>query len=209
MKSGAVDRLIVRNFHNDSQARMDFDAWNRFAAAMVQATNVEILTGVAGFTNTSKDAFAQVMRTQQSGLMGAVLSNYREPVLDLNARNLFFLALERTIQDTEFVRQAFPVREVASVTTPTESAPEAMQEDPGGEQVFEIPPPPEMVPEVDESAQSTTSVSEGTETPTADGELGKLLDEAQGRFQPKSGTLVEPSDEALQLLRRRFPNIFP
>ena len=147
-------------------------------------------------------------------LMGAVLANYREPVLDLSSRNLFFRALERTIQDTEFVRQSFPAREVASVTPPAESTPEATRpeaprDDPGGEPVFEIPPPPELVPEVDESAQSTASASAGTDTPTAANELGDLLGEAQNRFQPKSGTLIEPSDEALQLLKRRFPNIFP
>ncbi len=200
-----LDRVIVENFRaeGDVAEREAFDAWNHLAARIGRQTGAEVFAAVAGFRNISFDALMQMRRAREAGLAGAALAYYHAPIQDLGTRDPFFGALRATVLAPSAERLS---------TTQTAAAPSP---EPPSPPVLELPPPPEPpVPPAVETARG--EMVPETTTPTTDtlavapppGIEELLRASTRGLEGTRGRRLLQPSEAALEYLRRKFPNLF-
>lgn len=215
MRDGELDFVVVSNHRAESSAAEKrggvggFDAWNAFAAEAVQSTGVEAIIGVAGSLNISLDVLNQIRRARGAGLSGVALSSYREPIQDSTARKVFFRALGKTELAPDAFRLPFPVREVAAdvPSAPTHAFPPVRSE-PVDIAVAESEP----MPELDIPPPPTVDSIGAVEIEIASGTMIGDIDDPSGRARSDSDSarrrIIEPEEEAMQILKRRFPHIF-
>ncbi|MBI3737227.1 family 10 glycosylhydrolase, partial [Candidatus Sumerlaeota bacterium] len=179
MKEKTTDLIVLENYRVDEQDNAAFDAWNAFAAALVKQTQVEVLSGIAGSANVSMGVLAQLHRTHELGLMGVVVSNYREPIQDAGSREIFFRALNAGVLSADSRRA--PLKEVQLASVKTDDA-------------LPIPPPPEPA-KMDQERPVEEVIDE-------------IIKQGPKPPEGKYTELIKPSDEAVTYLRRMFSNIF-
>jgi len=206
MQEGFADAVILMNFRQEGPDSDSFDQWNIFAAALARDTGTEVYPAVAGFANISIDTLSQMRRIQDLGLPGAVLSNYLEPVRDSASRELFFRALAKTVLGPESERLTYLPKEEAIEAEPeTTEVAGLLPDDPGME--MELPPPPELEPF--ESDMELTPLDEEPFYEREEPQVASLLEEASERLAPqRDDSLIEPPFQAMEFLRRKYPNIF-
>lgn len=210
MEQKYADALILMNYRQEGTDSAEFDAWNQFAVDLVQKTGVEVYPAVAGFANISIDSLTQMRRVQDLGLAGAALSNYLEPVRDSASRELFFRALAKTVFAPDSERLAFLPKEELELPAPAAEETEVAGLLPD-DMEMELPPPPELEPF--DSAPELAPPSPGAvpaerEPEEEEPRVASLLDEASEKLAPKRDGLIEPPFQAVEYLRRKFPNIF-
>ncbi len=212
MKAEEADFILVSNHHAESspsEKRGSFDSWNAFAAEAVQSTGVEAIIGVAGSLNISLDVLNQIRRTRGAGLSGVALSSYREPIQDSTARKVFFRALAKTELAPDAFRLPFPAREVAAETQPDPAdAFPPVREKPSDVATAE----PEAMPDLEIPPPPTADSAGAVEIEIASGSMVGDSEDPSGRGGSDSDSeqsrVIEPDAEAMQILKRRFPNIF-
>lgn len=209
MDQGSADAVILMNYRQEGPDSESFDRWNLFAADLARETGTEVYPAVAGFANISIDTLSQVRRIQDLGLPGAALSNYLEPVRDSASRELFFRALAKTVFAPDSERLAWlPKEEEEAEPEPEETEIAGMLPE-ESEIEMELPPPPELEPFESEMELSPLDEEEGEEADeTGEPQVASLLDEASERLAPKTEGLIEPPFQAMEYLRRKYPNIF-
>ncbi len=209
MEEGYADAVIMVNYRQEGPDSETFDGWNQFAADRSAATGVEVYPAVAGFANISIDSLSQMRRIQDLGLAGSALSNYLEPVRDAASRELFFRALAKTVFAPDSERLAFlPKKEMPDAEAEETEVAGLMPE--AYDMEMELPPPPELEPF--DSEMELVPPGFGDEPrekePEEEAQVASLLDEASQRLAPKADDLIEPPFQALEFLRRKYPNIF-
>jgi hypothetical protein len=74
---------------------------------------------------------------------------------------------------------------------------------------MELPPPPELDPlEPEMELVPSGYGDEGDARESDEPQVASLLDEASQRLAPKVDDLIEPPFQAMEFLRRKYPNIF-
>lgn len=208
MEEGFADAVILMNYRQEGPDSDSFDQWNLFAAELARDTGTDIYPAVAGFANISIDTLSQMRRIQDLGLPGAALSNYLEPVRDAASRELFFRALAKTVFGPDSERLTYLPEEEEATPEPEPGATEIaglLPED--GEMEMELPPPPELEPF--ESDMELTPLDEEPPYDREEPQVASLLDEASERLAPqRDDNLIEPPFQAMEFLRRKYPNIF-
>lgn len=214
MKDKNADGIILLNYRQEGPDSVAFDAWNRFAADLVQGTGTEVYPSVAGFANISIDTLSQMRRVQDFGLAGAVLSNYLEPVRDSASRELFFRALAKTVFAPDSERLTFLPREESPTEEETEIAsaiPGELPSDSPDELdiEMELPPPPELTPFEDNPEMAPIEPVTVRRAQEEEARVASLLDGASEKLAPKRDqSIIEPPFQAMEFLRRKYPNIF-
>lgn len=205
MEEGFADGVILLNYRQEGPDSDTFNQWNRFAADVARDTGTELYPAVAGFANISIDTLSQMRRIQDLGLPGAALSNYLEPVRDSASRELFFRALAKTVFAPDSERLTYlPEEETAEPEIEETEIAGLIPEDVDME--MELPPPPELEPF--ESGIELSPLDEGLPYGREEPQVASLLDEASERLAPRNDGLIEPPFQAMEFLRRKYPNIF-
>lgn len=214
MKDKNADAVVLLNYRQEGPDSGGFDTWNRFAADLVEETGTEVYPAVAGFANISIDTLSQIRRIQDLGFVGAALSNYLEPVRDSASRELFFRALAKTVFAPDSERLTFLPREEVPTEAETEVAAaipgELPSESPDELEIeMELPPPPELTPFEESPEMAPLEPVTVRRAEEEDARVASLLDEASEKLAPKrEEKLIEPPFQAMEFLRRKFPNIF-
>lgn len=202
MKDKSVDFLVLRNFRSEGAAAAEFDAWNRLAGQVVQNHGGDVISAIAGYENISLDALAQMRRAKQNGLAGVALYQLREPIQDATARELFFRALAKTVLAPGAQRQPIPPFEVAAAEpAPAPFPPVTSESNPPPEKSAKRPP-------VETPPPPPAEAPDGGRPVMPKDDLNKLMQEAPGRPAKTDASLIQPSLDALQYLKRKYPNIF-
>ncbi len=136
LRSGLVNLVYLKNFHDEQNENKTFDAWATLAMATEKGAKGGVYIGVAGHLNDAMDALHQLQRVALSGAYGLALSSYQKPELDIGAdvRTLFFDAIAKTALSNTYVsRKHETTRQLAKAEAAATSEPETG---------LQLPPPP-------------------------------------------------------------------
>lgn len=138
LRSGLVNLVYLKDFHNEQNEKEMFDGWASLAMAAEKGAKGGIYIGVAGHLNDAMGALHQLQRVALSGAYGLALSSYQQPQLDagVDVRMLFFDAIAKTALSNAYVSRK---HETAQQLAKTEAA-----ETSGSGTGLLLPPPPSI-----------------------------------------------------------------